>query len=293
MSLPATASTTISSIPCPITALAPELREMIFEYYHEVMGSRERERQWYEIRIGHFRNLKPYFSMLHFSSLVRSEIAYEAYQAAFSWAWLQFKVEGKVDDVERMRDTFACIRTANRDIKLGIHFVVSDYGRDELMRFVNSFFHTPMTGGNMASSFVHCSDGVESSTLQRWYQDLNNRDSKIIYTLKSRTGAYRELTGSGEYHELYMFGKLAKLDWSGFDFEFAAPPQRNRTRRRKSIRRESSNPKTRHAMRGTSGTVPRMELMWTSTATMRLWRLTVTRTTSKASSRTATLTQVC
>jgi hypothetical protein len=293
MSAPTVASTTPPSIPCPITALAPELREMIFGYYLEGIRSRRRNRQVYGIRIGHFRKLKPYFNMLHFSSFARSEIAYEAYQAAFSEAWFRFKVEGEVDDVERMRDTFACIRTANRDIKLGIHFVVSDHGRDELLRFVNSFFRTYMTGRNMTHSFVHCRDGVESSTLQRWYQDLNNRDSKIMYTLKSRTGAYRELTGSGEYHELYMFGKLAKLDWSRFDFELAALPRKEPQPQKKSIRRESSNPKTRHAMRGTSGTVPRMELMWTSTATMRLWRLTVTRTTSKASSRTATLTQVC
>jgi hypothetical protein len=37
MSVPITASTTTSSIPYPITALAPELREMISEYYFEDM----------------------------------------------------------------------------------------------------------------------------------------------------------------------------------------------------------------------------------------------------------------
>jgi hypothetical protein len=164
--------------------------------------------------------------MLHFSSLVRSEIAYEAYEAAFSEAWFRFKVEGKVNDVKRMRDTFACIRTANRDIKLGIRFIVSDHSRNRLQRFVNSFFNTSMTEGKMEPLYIHCKDCVEPSTLEMSYSELNNTDSKIVYTQKSRTGVYRELTESGEYHELYMFGKLARLDWSRFDFEFKAIPQK-------------------------------------------------------------------
>jgi hypothetical protein len=107
--------------------------------------------------------------MLHFSSLVRSEIAYEAYEAAFSEAWFRFKVEGKVNDVKRMRDTFACIRTANRDIKLGIRFIVSDHSRNRLQRFVNSFSNTSMTEGRMEPLYIHCDDCVEPSMLEMSY----------------------------------------------------------------------------------------------------------------------------
>jgi hypothetical protein len=228
MSVPAIAFTPLRSIPCPITALAPELREMNFQYYFE--GMKPPQRSAGEIHIGDFRTFKPYFSMLHFSSLVRSEIAYETYKAAFSEAWFRFEVDGEVNDVQRMRDTFACIRTANRDIKLGIRFIVSDHSLNELQRFINSFFNTSMTEGKMEPVYIHCDDCVESSTLEMSYSELKNMDSKIVYTHKSRTGVYRELTRSGAYHELFMFGKLARLDWSRFDFKF------------KALRRKKSHP---------------------------------------------------
>jgi hypothetical protein len=74
---------------------------------------------------------------------------------------------------------------------------------------------------------------------------LKTTDSKIVYTQKSRTGVYRELTGSGEYHELYMFGKLARLDWSRFDFEFKALSQKKPHPQKEVHPKESLELKTR------------------------------------------------
>jgi hypothetical protein len=226
MSVPTTASTTTSSIPCPITALAPELREMIFDYYLAGMRSRKRKRQSDTIRIGHFRNLQPYFSMLHFSSLVRSEIAYEAYEAAFSGTWFKFKVDGNVNDVERMQEMFTSIQDANKDIEFGLQLTVSNHGRGELRRFINSFFDRSMTKGTLKHSFIHCKDFKEASQLQESHYNSNRMGLTIEYTHESRNRVCREFRRSGEYHELWMFGKLAKLDWSRFDFEFKAIPQK-------------------------------------------------------------------
>jgi hypothetical protein len=199
---------------------------MIFEYYYEGMRSRKRKRESYTIRIGHFRNLKPYFSMLHFSSLVRSEISYEAYKAAFSGTWFQFRVDGKVNDVERMQEMFTSIRDANKDIEFGLQFTVSNHGRGELRRFINSFFDRSMTKDKLKPSFIHCKDFKEASQLQESHYNSNGMGLTIEYTHKSRNRVCREFRRSGEYHELWMFGKLAKLDWSRFEFEFKAIPQK-------------------------------------------------------------------
>jgi hypothetical protein len=213
----------ISSTPSPFTQLPAELREMIYRYYYESLDTRpvairfqDREHGWGRDRsrpgcwirlrqAGEFELLEPYFGVLQLSSTVRSEVESDIYKAAFTNSWFEFKIDSRVNDVKRMKDIFKRCQDANKDVKLGLEFTVSKcaYSREVFSKFVDFFLNIHGTEDDLKPTFVCCSRNSEKKTLMG---SSSTSDSNILYTTKTQH----------EVHRLWMFGTLARLDWSKF-----------------------------------------------------------------------------
>jgi hypothetical protein len=225
-------------VPCPFSKLTPELREMIYQYYFEDMKKLDAavhlsEYGWHYDEAGEYTNwqcvwqvsnfklLKPYLSMLHLSSVVRSETAPYMYKTAFTNAWFNLEINRDINDTELMMDMFTQLRNISKDIKFGLHFTVGNQTRETFLEFINSFFNIHATEDRITPTFVSCKADSESKTLRR----SSNSGAKIEYTYKSE---------SRDFHRLWMFGTLAMLDWSKFEFELP-PPSRSKSRFKDSL----------------------------------------------------------
>lgn len=212
----------------PITSLPLELREMIYEYYLEGMdlactqSHKPKYACYYDDEVedwitwrcprqtNSFQPLQPYLGMLHLSSGVRFETDTEIYEAAFTDVWFNLEIDSDTNDIKRMKDIFTQIRYINRDVKFGLHFTVSNHNRDTFLRFVDSFFNIHATEDNTAPAFVRCQKDRETQRLMR---ASNASDAKINYTYKSE---------GHDFHRLWMYDTLGRLDWSRFNFK--VPP---------------------------------------------------------------------
>jgi len=97
------------------------------------------------------------------------------------------------------------IRNVNKDIEFGSHFVVSGYDRSVFLRFVDTFFGLQAEGeDNLKLEYV-CSARHPGEQMR------TSSTADICYTYWT--------TAVGD-HELWMFGTLARLDWSKLGFEF-------------------------------------------------------------------------
>lgn len=200
--------TLTSRAPCPVTKLPPELREMIYQYYFKGMEMKlsplfeDWRRTIFESelprQISDFDILKPYFSMLHLSSRVRSETAPHIYKKVFTDAWFNFDIDGMFSDVKYMKDMFTCCRSINKDVKFGLQFTVTDHDRGVFLEFVDSFFNIHTTGDALSPVFVRCDRHKETRRLI----ESSTSESKIEYTYRSERNAY---------HRLWMFVPLEGL----------------------------------------------------------------------------------
>ena len=219
--------------PCPVSKLPPELREMIYQYYFEDMkrldaathlpeygwhyDEEEEHTKWQCVwQVRNFKLLKPYLSMLHLSSVVRSRTAPYMYKAAFTNAWFNLGIDRDTNDTELMKGMFTQLHKVNKDVKFGLHFTVSDHSRDTFFEFVDSFFNIHATNDYIVPTFVRCKKDCETKSLML----SSSSGAKIEYTYK---------TESKDFHRLWMFGTLARLDWSKFGFH-SPPPLRLKSR---------------------------------------------------------------
>jgi hypothetical protein len=218
---------------CPVSKLPPELREMIYQYYFGDMkkldaathlpeygwhyDEDEEHTKWQCVwQVRNFKLLKPYLSMLHLSSVVRSETAPYMYKAAFTNAWFKLEIDRDTDDIELMKGMFAQLHEVNRDVKFGLHFTVSDHSRDTFFEFIDSFFNIHATDDYIVPTFIRCKKDCETKSLML----SSSSGAKIQYTYK---------TESKDFHRLWMFGTLARLDWSKFELKLP-PPLRLKSR---------------------------------------------------------------
>lgn len=223
---------------CPVTKLPVEVREMIYRYYFkgmEIKLSRSSKRTDQKrnnifeldletpLQISSFDILKPYYSMLHLSSVVRSETAPYVYNLALSGVWFNFDIDGDFSDVKGMEDMLTCCRAANKDIKFGLHFTVSGHSRSVFLQLVDAFFNIHATKDYLRPIFVGCKRSAEMETLI----ESSTSNAKIEYTYRSER--------TGQHHQLWMFGTLARLDWSRFEFEV---PSQKKARATENSRRE-------------------------------------------------------
>lgn len=212
-------STDTSSDSCPVANLPAELREMIYNYYFDLMTASKPQQSRTEHRFyggtmqkfkvptqtGEFRTLKPYFSMLHLSPVVRSETAATIYRTAFANRWFNLEIDSNRNDIERTKAMLSTFSITNADVEFGLHFEVRDCGRDVFLQFAESVLD------------VFASDGELWPELDdRWgYPERGrvvktpNPDGKVGYLHESD---YKDC------HQLWVYGALAKFDWSGFEF---------------------------------------------------------------------------
>lgn len=202
-------------------ALPPELRQLIYDYYlsdRKLPNPRKPKTHinpFDRIEIKTTKILEGYFGILHHSSGVRAENVVAIYRAWFTGVWLLCDVDEHATDpqqrhgeLKRVKEMCSLIREIDGGILFGLHFVVSDYSRSVFLRFVDSFFGLQDEGGEYLKPEYVCS-------ARHWgEQMMTPSTSDICYTYWTTT--------RGD-HELWMFGTLAKLDWSKFSFEFAAP----------------------------------------------------------------------
>ncbi|KAM0701732.1 hypothetical protein Q7P35_010641 [Cladosporium inversicolor] len=236
----------------PVTKLPPELREMIYQYYFSGMKhiqaathlpqpkwyyeEDEDRTKWYSFwQTSNFKPLKPFLGMLHLSSGVRSELVAYIYKTAFTNVWFNLKIDSGVDDAELMKDMFAQIGKIDKDIKFGLHFTVSNHTRDTFLEFVDSVFNIHATDDRITPMFVRCKADLESKSLML----SSNSGAKIEYYYKSE---------GKNYHRLWMFGTLARLDWSKFEFTLP-PPLPTKSRIRDDLLDESTRPTRRKIKR--------------------------------------------
>lgn len=230
MDVTITASPITSSPSCPVTRLPPELRKIIYEYYFDSMKTTESEshsahipeyQYYYEEDGEHikwrcakqsdgFQILKPYLSILHLSRVVRLETATKTYATAFTDVWFNLEIDGEVNDVKRMKGMFSQIRSVNKKVEFGLHFTISDHTRETFYQFIDSFFDMRATEDDLVPAFIRCKEDSEAETLML----SSTEGAKIEYTYKSLCK---------DCHRLWMFGTLARLDWSKFDFEMPPP----------------------------------------------------------------------
>lgn len=203
-----------SSVPCRIMKLPPELRKMIYDYYFEdrklplVLSSQYSMHPYYREETSATQALKPYFGLLHHSSGVRAENVRAIYRACFSGKWLVVTINKHTNELERTVETCSLIRKVNKRTKFGLRFVVGDYSESTFLSFVDSFFGLRAEGERyLRLEFVR-------PTRPWGEQSLLSSTSAIFYTYSMHAGRNKEL---------WMFGSLAKLDWSKFSFEFPAP----------------------------------------------------------------------
>lgn len=152
MATTSTEPTFTSGVPCPVGKLPIELREMIYDHYFNLMeASRSpqviREYHFYHGKVrqveisdevSDFQNLKPYFSMLHLSSTVRSETSAKIYKRAFTDLCFNLEVDSTRNDIERAKTMLMTVLKANEDVEFGLRFHVRDCGRDVFLQFVES-----------------------------------------------------------------------------------------------------------------------------------------------------------
>ena len=208
------ASATDSSVPCRIMKLPPELRQMIYDYYFEdrklplVLRPQYSMHPYYREETSATQALKPYFGLLHHSSGVRSENVRAVYRACFSGKWLVATIDKHTNELERTVETCSLIREVSKRTKFGLRFVVGDYSESQFLSFVDSFFGLRAQGERyLRLEFIR-------PTRPWGQQSLLSSTSAICYTYSLHAGRNKEL---------WIFGSLAKLDWSKFSFEFPAP----------------------------------------------------------------------
>lgn len=156
-------------------------------------------------RVSGFQNLKPYFSLLHLSSVVRFETAAKIYKRAFKNFWFRLEVDSTRNDIEHAKTMITTVSKANKDVAFGLRFGVSHCGRDVFLQFVDPVLEL---FGFESELWDDCDD--------RWMTpgekggiDLKNPEPKV---------EYMEETDWDYCHRLWLFGALAKYDWSGFGF---------------------------------------------------------------------------
>ena len=216
--------TNTSSASCSVAKLPKELREMIYSYYFNLMqASRPQQSkthycfyygtmQPYEepSHTSDFQTLKPYFSMLHLSPVVRSDTAATIYKAAFANRWINLEIDSTRNDTERTKVMLSTFPTANADMEFGLHFEVRDCGRDVFLQFVESVLDVLASDGELWPELDDRWGYPEGGRVVK----TPNPDGKVGYMHESD---YKDR------HQLWVFGALAKYDWSGFEFELPSP----------------------------------------------------------------------
>ena len=212
------------SAPCPVAKLPAEPREMIYHHYFNFMKASRPQQirtDYYsdhgktrpsEVpnRVAGFQNLKPYFSMLHLSPVVRSETAAKIYKKAFKNFWFRLEVNSTRNDIEHAKTMLKTISKANEDVEFGLRFGVSHCSRDVFLQFVDSILKL---FGSESELWDDCDDRWMTAEEKRG-KDLKNPEPKV---------GYMEVTDWDDCHRLWLFGALAKYDWSGFGFSLPSP----------------------------------------------------------------------
>jgi hypothetical protein len=149
--------------------------------------------------------LKSYFGVLQLNSKVRSEVESDIYKAAFTDFWFEFKIDSRINDVKCMKDMLTRCQHANKDVKFGVQIEASKrlYSRDLSIKFVDFFLKIHANEHDLKPAFVPCSGDSEKKILM---DALNTSVSNIVYTSTSQP----------DFHRLWMFCALARLDWSKF-----------------------------------------------------------------------------
>ena len=224
MSTTSTEANMTSSAPCPVAKLPVELREMIYHHYFNLMkASRPQQiRTGYysdhsetrpsEVpnRVSGFQNLKPYFSMLHLSSVVRSETAAKIYKRAFKNFWFSLEVDNTRNDIEHAKAMLTTVSKTNEDVEFGLRFGVSHCSRDVFLQFVDSILELFGSESELWDEY----DDRWKNPEEKGGKDLKSPEPKV---------GYMEETDWDDCHRLWLFGALAKYDWSGFEFSLPSP----------------------------------------------------------------------
>lgn len=197
---------------------------MIYNYYFNLMKASKSQQSRTEYRFygatmqkcevpshtSDFQTLKPYFSMLHLSSVVRSETATIIYRTAFGNRWFNLKIDSTRNDTERTKIMLSTFPTANADMEFGLHFEVRDCGRDVFLQFAESVLDVFASDGELWPELDECWGYPEGGRVVK----TPNPDGKVGYMQESD---YKDR------HQLWVFGALAKYDWSGFEFKLPSP----------------------------------------------------------------------
>lgn len=157
-----------------------------------------------------FQTLKPYFSMLHLSPVVRSETAAIIYRTAFANRWFDLEIDSTCNDTERTKTMLSTFPTAIADMEFGLHFEVRDCGRDVFLQFVELVLDVLASDSEMWADLD-----------DRWGYPEGGRVVKTP-TPSGKVG-YMHESDYKDRHQLWVFGALAKYDWSGFEFKLPSP----------------------------------------------------------------------
>jgi hypothetical protein len=198
--------------------LPPELRKMIYNYYFEGIELPKTISIEYSTdpslrkELSNTKVLKPYFGLIHHSAGVRAENVRKIYRACFTGKWLVCNInKHTADGLERTIGMCSCIRSVDKRIEFGLRFVVRDYDEEVFLQLVGSFKGLQPRGNRyLEPEFVRPGG-------RHWGErapDLISDTAGICYTYHMR--------GFGRNEELWMFGELARLDWSKYSFEFPA-----------------------------------------------------------------------
>ena len=260
MSKPTTTPTTTngSNAPCPITKLPPELRQMIYDFYFAAIhlpslpepGTSSNLFDCIEDKPTMI--LKRFFNLLHYSSRVRAETAPTIYKACFTNVWFSCDVYERSNGLKRIKEMCSLIRGVNKDVEFGLRLVVNGCDEDPFSRFVDSVLGLQVEGEDgirlrRVSSIEQFRPAEQSHStgpftptgpfhptapfhparrfrmVKRFYP-TEHWGQQMLRMSKSGNCSTHWKSGS-ETHELWMSGKLGRLDWSQFDFEFPATEQ--------------------------------------------------------------------
>jgi hypothetical protein len=219
MATTSTEPTFTSGVPCPVAKLPVELREMIYDHYFKLMDASRSPQVITEYHfddgkvrqvqipdeVSDLPNLRPYFNMLHLSSIVRSETSAKIYKRAFTNLCFNLEVDSTHNDIERVKIMLMTVSKANEDVEFGLRFHVRDCGRDVFLQLVESVTDIFASDNKSWPDYDPRWSRPETGRVM----DTDNPNQKVEYEDESD---YKD------YHRLWVFGALARYDWSALEF---------------------------------------------------------------------------
>lgn len=223
---------------------------MVYDYYFKTVHlpslpeSGTSSNQFEDIKNTPTMILKRFFNHLHYSSRVRAETAPKIYKACFTNVWFSCDLPGRSNDLDRVKEMCSLLRDVNKDIKFSLRSNVHGHDDATFAQFVDSVLGLQVEGEDgVRLEYVLPAEDIRLTEhfLRRERSRRTQRFHPIVHweqqmsTMSKSGDCYTHWRSGTESHELWMFGALARLDWSEFDWHVQIPTTRRETAKEQDV----------------------------------------------------------